>query len=328
MAFCGYRTGVALDHAQRNWDGTGPRPLAWSAWYPCTDTSGAAPTKTFFDPGDVVQDATVVGSDRLPVVLLSHGTGGSAESLGWIGCALAAEGYVVIGANHHGNSGVDVRPEGFLCWWDRAADMSALLSELAHHGPFANRLDTAAVTVIGFSLGAYTALALVGARTAWQRFEAWHAENGTHLEGPRECPDVMQSLPDLMANSAVFRASWDRQEADYTDPRVDCVIAIAPPPPVRAFSETSLRDIATPVHLITAQLDAEAPTEHGADWLASYNRAFVHHDMGPGVGHYTFLGLPADANLAQQIDIFTDLPGIDRADVHASTVRIILNALP
>lgn len=52
-----------------------------------------------------------------PVVLLSHGTGGTAASLGWLAHGLAAAGYVVLGVDHHGNTASEpYRAEGFLSW--------------------------------------------------------------------------------------------------------------------------------------------------------------------------------------------------------------------
>lgn len=52
---------------------------------------------------------------KYPLLLLSHGTGGSADSLDWLGAALAAAGYVVAGANHPGNNVLELLTrEGFV----------------------------------------------------------------------------------------------------------------------------------------------------------------------------------------------------------------------
>jgi predicted dienelactone hydrolase len=62
---------------------------------------------------------------KYPLILLSHGTGGSADSLDWLGAALAAAGYVVIGVNHPGNNALEpLTREGFMLWWERALDLS------------------------------------------------------------------------------------------------------------------------------------------------------------------------------------------------------------
>jgi hypothetical protein len=47
--------------------------------------------------------------------ILSYGTGGSAEGMGWLGQRLACLGYICIGVNHHGNTAIEpYRAEG-LC---------------------------------------------------------------------------------------------------------------------------------------------------------------------------------------------------------------------
>ncbi|WP_371932450.1 hypothetical protein [Pararhizobium sp. IMCC21322] len=141
---CGYRTGVIWDPTRPNWQNNGERPIAWSAWYPTDDIGSVQiPSGHFFELGDVIQNAALTSQKRLPVVLLSHGTGGTAESVSWLAWALACEGYVVTGANHHGNTGLEpYLAEGFLCWWERAPDLSMLLTSLGATGFFADQLET------------------------------------------------------------------------------------------------------------------------------------------------------------------------------------------
>ena len=329
MTSCGYRAGTIWDPTRRDWRNQGARPIHWAVWYPCRK-SGAESGRAggFFEPGAISHGAPLAGEGPYPVVLLSHGTGGIADSLGWLARALVAEGFVVIGANHHGNTGAeDYRAEGFLCWWERAPDLSVLLTEMSQSGPFAGRLDLARVSVAGFSLGGYTALALAGARTSMENFHAWCAETGIDMRGPREFPDVADHVPELMETSAEFRQSWDRQSDDFCDPRIKSVVAIAPAPPVRGFFPDSLATIQVPVTLITGGADIEAPTTHCADWLVERNPGFAHHEIGADVGHYTFLDLPADRSMAGTVDIFTDAPGVDRAAVHTKTSRLVIEAL-
>ena len=46
----------------------------------------------------------------------------------WLGRRLAQRGFIALAVNHHGNTGLEVyRAEGFLCLWERARDLSALL---------------------------------------------------------------------------------------------------------------------------------------------------------------------------------------------------------
>lgn len=330
MAGVGYRFGVEADHERQDWDGAAPRPLAWSAWYPGAEEPAPArhPAGGIFDAGDVALDAALAREARFPVVLMSHGTGGSPESLGWLARHLARAGYVVIGAHHHGNTAREAyRPEGFLCWWERPLDLSALLTALALRGPFAGRLDLDRVSAVGFSLGGYSTLALAGARGSVERFVHWASSSDVTATGPREMPDAATHIPRLLKTSEVFRTSWARQEGDFRDGRVRSVVAIAPAPPVRAFDPVTVAAIVPPVTLITGEADEEAPSEVCADWLAGLNAGFRRVSMGRDVGHYTFLGLPQGNVGAENGFLFADRPGIRRAEVHARTAEVVCDAL-
>ena len=91
----GVREGRAEDKTRGNWDGDGPRPLTWAAWYPAADDSveqaqliGAADAPWFM-LGSAARDAPLAGRARsYPVVLLSHGTGGSRLGHGMAGPAI------------------------------------------------------------------------------------------------------------------------------------------------------------------------------------------------------------------------------------------------
>ncbi|MEM8851489.1 MAG: dienelactone hydrolase [Pseudomonadota bacterium] len=329
MTRIGYRTGLISDPSRSSWDRSGPRPIAWSAWYP-TDAAASSPRPPalVFASGDVAHNASLAPGDPFPVALLSHGTGGTAESLGWLARALAAAGHVVLGVNHHGNTGVEAyRPEGFLCWWERAPDLSTLLTSLDRSGIFAGRLDMTRVAGIGFSLGGHTVLALAGARTSFDAFDNWQRSEAEDQTGPREFPNVVDHIPSLLKGSAPFRAAWARQSETFADPRITALVAIAPAPPVRALSAETVAAIRLPVMLLTAGSDTEAPTDHGAAWLCKLNARFRRHNLGDAVGHYTFLDHPADRSLIGKVDIFTDRRGVDRTRVHTSAADLVRFAL-
>lgn len=281
MTLSGYLTGIVPDPARSNWDNTGPRPIAWSAWYPAQ--SGPPPERlsleSFFDLGPIAWNARPRDGGRCPTVLLSHGTGGTAESLGWLAQALVAQGFIVLGVNHHGNTGLEgYKAEGFVCWWERAADLSVALSALADEGVLKYYVDVDRVAAVGFSLGCHSVLSLAGLRSSLPAFHDWRASAGIIETGPREFPDAFDQVADLQASSPAFRASMDRQGADFSDPRVKAVVAIAAPPPVQAFLPDAIAACRVPVTLITGGQDKEAPAAHGADWLIAQNPGFARHD--------------------------------------------------
>jgi len=185
--------------------------------------------------------------------------------------------------------------------WERATDLSVLLSSMIEAGFLAGRLDMGRVSAVGFSLGAYTVLALAGARTSLAEFEAWRKANKI-TEGARHQDDV-------------------------TDPRIKSVVAIAPPSPVRSFTQQSISALQLPVTILTGGDDREAPSSHCVEWLVAQNTAFQHFDLGQYVGHYTFLEFPADRSLMGREEIFSDHDKVDRTKVHEQAATFVDHAL-
>jgi len=95
----------------------------------------------------------------VPLIVVSHGTGGSGGDMNWLVEPLVAAGFRVVAVDHHGNNYVDgYEPEGFLFVWDRPKDLSFVLDVLADQQPYGR------VGAAGFSVGGYTVGALAGAR--------------------------------------------------------------------------------------------------------------------------------------------------------------------
>lgn len=326
----GWRRGILADHGRPDWSGGRPRPIRWSAWYPAAPEAeelpvGMPPEAPRYMLGELACDALPrAGGGRLPVVLLSHGTGGTAASLGWLARQLAAAGWVVLGVDHHGNTASEpYLPEGFLCWWERSRDLTVALDALSATGPFADRLDLARVVAAGFSLGGHTVLGLAGAVVDMRRFATW-AEGRPGGRGPREFPDLADRLPGLLATSAVFRASWERRAESCRDPRVRAVLACAPAPTVRGFTPASLRAIDLPVAIAVGEADREAPPDDGARWLHAHLPRSRLELLGGEVGHYALLAEGTPAGRAEMPELWADPPGMNRRAVHDRVAALAL----
>ncbi len=269
-------------------------------------------TRPLFVMGTVAQEAALYGrSKRYPVVLLSHGTGGTATSLGWLARGLAAAGYIVIGVDHHGNTASEpYRAKGILCWWERPRDLSRVLDILSEKGAFADRFDLTKVVCIGFSLGGYTAVSILGAITDMARFQEW-AGLSRLGRGPREFPDLADQVEPLLRDNPIFRASWERQSASYLDQRIGAVVALGPAPTVRAFIPESLSTIATPVTILVGEADREAPAEPCSVWLNDQLQNSQLHLLGRHVGHYTLLCVGTEEGQRLEPEICIDEPGVD-----------------
>jgi predicted dienelactone hydrolase len=319
----GFRHGRSEDKARPNWDGDGPRPLTWVAWYPASDDaveeelfSGSSPAP-WFAFGTAARNAPMPAAPRrYPVVLLSHGTGGAGLGLEWLGRRLAQRGFVAIAINHHGNTGTEpYRPEGFLCLWERARDLTVLLDHMEGHAEFADRLDFDRVFVGGTSAGAYTAMALLGAVTKLSRFQP-SGPNGSFVRGPREFPDLASHVAGLFESSAVFRASWARMSASYRDARFRAALVCAPGRSVLGFSEESLALIGTPARIVVGESDAVAPPQECAVWLQRRVRTSALDILPAGAGHYVFVPEATETGRRDGPDVCVDAPGVDRGAIH------------
>jgi predicted dienelactone hydrolase len=329
----GFRTGQLDDPQRPNWDGTGLRPLRWTAWYPTSNNAveqehwlgpASDPTHSI---GPMAADAPIsITLPRYSVVLLSHGTGGRALGLGWLGRRLAQRGFIAIGIDHHGNTlSGPFRAEGFLCWWERARDLSVLLDQIASHGEFANRIDLERVFVAGYSLGGCTAAALLGAITEQSRFEH-SATSRDFARGVPEFPDLADHLPALLEHSSIFRDSWARMSNSYRDPRFRAALMLAPGRGSLGFNEASLASIDLPTAIIVGGGD---PTRHASQWLHARLRLNKLDLLGPEVGHYVFLPEATGAGRRAAPTHSIDAPNVNRAIIHdraAETAIEIFNA--
>ena len=122
-----------------------------------------------------------------PVILVSHGLGGSRETSGYLGKHWAARGYVVVFLQHPGSDTSVWKEEPAAnrmkalreaaSGWNfmlRVKDVSAVLDQLeqwnkSDHHALAQRLNLAKVGMSGHSFGAITTQALSGQRVAGGR---------------------------------------------------------------------------------------------------------------------------------------------------------------
>jgi predicted dienelactone hydrolase len=322
----GFRQGLLADSSRPNWDGRGPRPVSWVAWYPAAadavdqDLRASDATAAWFSYRPAARDAALnYTSARYPIVMLSHGTGGTAMHQEWLARDLAARGFIAVGVNHHGNTSAEpFRAEGFLAWWERARDLTLLLDALAAHGEFAGQIDTDRAFVVGYSLGGCTAAALLGAITETSRFER-SPKNKNFGRGPREFPDLADHLPGLLETSAIFRDSWARMSVSYLDTRFKAALMLAPGNSVLGCNEDGLRSITTPTRIVVGGSDFVLPV---STWLHERLEANELVMLAREVGHYVFLPEATDYGRRASPDCCIDAPGVDRKAVHAHVAAL------
>lgn len=321
-----------VDEARKNWQGTAPRPLKTAIWYPAAATAtkeetifGGAPAEQLFAPVTVAPDAEISTASRnYPLVLLSHGTGGSAVQIMWLGYYLAARGYIVAAVNHHGNTGAEQRraAQGFLLYWERARDLTAVLDKLLADPVFGAHINRNRIGAAGFSLGGYTVISLAGAVFSPQEFEAFcRSPRRDFTCGPQpEFPDAPRLFEELKKTDPVVRESLRRARDSYRDKRIKRVFAIAPALG-SGFTKAGLGEVKIPVHIVIGQADKVTPLATNAQRYANLIKGASLTILPGQIGHYTFLAECTPRGKAV-IDICRDAEGVDRAQVHRQVAQL------
>ena len=314
----GFKEGLSYDESRSNWDADGPRPLKWSAWYPAVENAVAQPMDetSWFQKRPVARDAKLLPTAKpYPLVLMSHGTGGVAGGLDWLGHRLAQRGFVALAVNHHGNTGTEpYQAEGFLCLWERARDLSVLLDDTQWRKELDGQFEAHA-HIAGFSAGAYAAMLLLGARVAYSQFEAANPIKSP-LRGPKEFPDLADQIPILLERNAVFREAWERRSASYADDRFRSALLLAPGRSVLGFSRESLEQVGQPIRIVVGSGDTIAPAAECSSWLHRHVPNSELEILKSGAGHYVFLPEPTALGMKEASDVFPDADSVDRRRIH------------
>ena len=312
-----------VDETRARWTGSGPRPLSVIVWYPAaigsleSDWLLGPPTDPLFRLGRSAVDAPVVPlGPKHPLVLLSHGTGGSAAMLAWLGEALARAGYMVAGINHHGNTATEdlPTPEGFMLWWERAVDLSRVLDRVLGDSKFGPLIDHSRIGAAGFSLGGYSVVAVAGGRVSlpqWKEFCA-SAERDSTCRPQPEFPSALAEFEKIRSRPDVL-ASLDHHGDSFRDPRFKAVFAMAP---VGSWlTATSLSEVSVPTRIVVGAEDRTAPPATNAKRVADRIPGAQLLALD-GVGHYSFLAECTPSGMRQRADLCQEESGIERANVH------------
>nr|WP_235439614.1 alpha/beta fold hydrolase [Paenibacillus sp. DMB20] len=246
-------------------------------------------------PLELARDAEPL-EERFPLVLISHGTGSSPFVYRTLARHLARNGFIVGMPEHPYNNRNDNSLENTiknLIYRPRHIRMTA--DWIFENEMFKGKLKPNAVSIIGHSMGGYTALA---------------AASGVPTSFPHEAPDG-KPQPIKVAS----------------EPRIQSLVLLAPAS-VWFRAEGALNAVTIPILMLDAEKDPYTPPIHAQIILEGVaDRKKVQHKTIENAGHFSFLSPFPEPMKAPSFLPSQDPPGFDRESFHEKLQSDVLDFL-
>jgi predicted dienelactone hydrolase len=320
-----------------DWRKAATHELLTTIWYPAEHSSVeqpqwiGPPSAPLFSQGNAAPDAKLAGMpSKFPLIVISHGTGGSAAMMAWLGTVLAQHGYIAAAVNHPGNNGTEeYTVEGFVFWWERATDLSVVIDNILQDSTFGPHIDPKRIGAAGFSLGAYTVIEIAGGITVPANYDRFCKSNPSDplCKDPPEFPNLRakaDQYANVPQNAVSFKDAYEHASDSRRDPRVRAVFAVAPVlAPV--FDPNSLEKISIPVKMVVGDADPIAVPGTNAKFFAAHIPGAKLAVLSGGVAHYTYLDTCTEAARKIRPALCADAPGVNRDAVHNKTAEIAVS---
>ena len=289
----GFQHGFAADP-----DG---KPLEIGIWYP----SSAAVLPVAMGPTTMsVAVKGPVQGQALPLVLISHGTGGSFLGHFDTAMALADAGFVVAAVTHTGDNYADQSRAVDIM--DRPRQISRVINHLLASWDGRAAIDPARVGMFGFSAGGFTTLASIGGVPDFSKIEPvcrqYPGDFACQLLAKNGGSNVSPPAASAIANAA--------------DPRIKAAVVAAPALGF-SFAPDGLKNVKVPVQLWRAEDDAILPHPRYAEAVRLALPQAPEYHLVPKAGHFDFLAPCSSALASIAPPICTSAPGFDRVEFHA-----------
>jgi predicted dienelactone hydrolase len=282
--------------------------IAAAIWYPTT----AKPGFVLLGSGGVrLTTNGPIDGDRLPLIVFSHGTAGSAVSHFDTAIALAEKGFIVIAPTHPGDTfeaASNIEP-----WlMNRTRHVQRTIDAALTSWKDRGHIDPRRIGFFGFSAGATTGLIMIGGKPDLSRIAT-------------ECA----ARPEFICNTtSPGKYKGHPQTSWPSDSRIRAAVLAAPGLGF-TFDPAGLSRVAVPVQLWGGTVDDTVPLATNAAYLAGLlgPKAALHRV--PGAVHFSFL-MPC--GLLGPRELCKDPKGFDRAAFHrqfnAEVVQFFSSKLP
>ena len=267
--------------------------LTGAMWSPCS----AAPAE--IDLGNVtvtgVKDCPIAGG-KLPLIVISHGRGGTFLGHHDVAETLADAGFVVAAINHPGDTASDMsRSDDLSVFIERPNDIKRLIDFMIGTSPAAANIDPGRTGFFGFSRGGYTGLVLVGANPDWALATAFCEQSSSHI-----CEQI-------------HRKVFPAQPLTH-DPRIKAAGLVDPLALV--FTAESLQGIKVPIQLWASERGGDGVTPHMVAAVDTGLPIKHEYHVVPNSAHFAFLAPCPPPLTKARPELCADEPGFDRAGFH------------
>jgi predicted dienelactone hydrolase len=276
--------------------------LRGAVWTPCTTPTSKIRLGLYVVQG--VRDCPLTNA-QLPLIVLSHGYGGSFLGHHDTAETLANAGFVVAAINHSGDN-YQIRGgpnDSISALATRTTDIRRLIDYMIRQWPSHANLDAGQIGFFGFSRGGYTGLVLAGARPDFGRLPPLPSSPcATAPEGP-ECAQMRQRFRELLASPLA------------RDTRIKAAV-IADPLNV-VFDVDGLKNVSIPIQLWASAYGGDGVTPESVAAIRRNLAASSDWQEAENAAHFGFLAPCSPAQLKAKSDICHDGPGFDRVAFHA-----------
>jgi predicted dienelactone hydrolase len=272
--------------------------LKVGVWYPTTASPSDQRLGLFTQV--VAPNAAVDGRSH-PLIVISHGNGGSLEGHYDTALALARSGFIVAAMTHTGDNYKDQSRATQLA--DRPRAVHAVIDYMLAAWPGYAAIDPDKIGVFGFSSGGFTALVSVGGIPDLTRVAPYCAEH----EAVYAC-QVLKQHP-VSTDHPIPVEAW------VADRRIKAAVVAAPAIGF-TFRGAGLSNVNLPIQLWRAENDHILPSP---DYVEAVRDALPHppeYHVVAGADHFDFLA-PCSEALARAVPVICqEQGGFDRAAFH------------
>ncbi|WMS88779.1 alpha/beta hydrolase family protein [Pleionea litopenaei] len=289
-------------------------------WYPTEHGTVKKYGESRIRPGYfAIPDGDYANQAPASLIVLVHGSGGSADSMAWLATEFAKRGSIVVAADHPASSGGDPERASLLNVWTQPEDIHRLL-DVVINSPWGPRINQKNIAVVGFSLGGTSSILVAGGQLQLQRFPEFCNSNNDGA-----CTAFSHHFKNFDDDF------YNRANGKFLDSRISAAVAIAP-----GFTESlvieSVESLPTPLLLLSGGMDQQLPPSTHVYPIRDYLPEHSRYVEIENAQHFSFLPLCGDGAIevlseTKEEFVCQEFGSKTREEIHYATFFEIANFL-